>query len=235
MRILDLGCGRGSGTIFLKKKFNNKCQVYGVDIDKKNISLARDLYGSDCKFVLAKGEKLPFKNCYFDAVYSREVLEHVVNLDKTLSEIKRILKTNGVFVATFPNKYSEDKLILLNKHYLKEIGHRRVIVLNKFIGDAERYGFLVERVKKYNSVEHLFWEILFKKGYKIVSENGDVNRPIPRYLVLFEELFNPDKKDPGKNNIYRIIRALNLIFSKFSFVMDLFLTKKRVAIFMKKL
>ncbi len=77
--------------ILIKKLPNLKF----VGIDQKNIK-------ADFEFVRAKAEKLPFKNRYFDAVTSFEVLEHVDNLDLVLKEIRRVLKPKGVFYFTTP-------------------------------------------------------------------------------------------------------------------------------------
>jgi ubiquinone/menaquinone biosynthesis C-methylase UbiE len=233
MNILDLGCGRGSGTLMIRNSYDKKVRVFGVDIDKKNIDLANKLYGRDCKFILAKGEDLPFKNNFFDIVCSGEVLEHVINLNKTLSEVNRVLKRGGSFIITFPNEESERRLSQLNPNYLAQIGHRRIINY-KELEKKLREKFIIESMKKYNSVEHLYWVFLFKKKYKITSENGDIDRPAPRILTLFEELFNPDKVGPGKNFTYKIIGFFNKIFSKFSFLIDLFFIKKRIKLVLVK-
>ncbi len=231
MRILDLGCGEGSGTFMLKKNIGNESKVYGIDINKKNISRANKQYGKKCKFVVATGENLPFKKNFFDEVHAREVLEHVANLPKTLSEINRVLKKGGLLVATFPNKKSEEELVKLNKNYLKQIGHKRIIDTNS---DFKKTGFTTKYFRRYNCIEHLYWEYLFKKNYNIINEIGNVDKIIPRKIKLIEELFNPDKKDPAKNMTYKLIRLANRVISPFSRIVDLFFIKKRIKIILEK-
>ncbi len=70
---------------FYKKKFN---------LDYKNI-----------KFEKGVGESLPYKDESFDVVILANMLDHVSNPDKVLSEVKRVLKLDGhlyleVYVAT---------------------------------------------------------------------------------------------------------------------------------------
>ena len=45
---------------------------------------------------------LSYKDCSFDLVVHSEVLEHVDDVDKALSECKRVLKPSGVCVFTAP-------------------------------------------------------------------------------------------------------------------------------------
>lgn len=233
MNVLDLGCGRGSGVYLLKKEYGPEAEVFGVDIDKRNIEIANKDFGEDCKFVFAKGEKLPFNKNFFDVVSSIEVLEHVQNLEETLGEIARVLKRGGVFIATFPNSKSERELLRFNKDYLKQIGHRRIINLDKFfkltIGKFE-----TKEVKIYDAIEHLYWRSLFRKGYKITSENGDLNKPAPRGITLIENILNPDKKLKSYKMAHKIIIFLNKIFSKLSPILDLFFIKKRVKVLLIK-
>lgn len=47
-------------------------------------------------------EHLTFSDNTFDVIINSDVLEHVADLDKTLSEIKRILKPGGFHVFTIP-------------------------------------------------------------------------------------------------------------------------------------
>jgi 2-polyprenyl-3-methyl-5-hydroxy-6-metoxy-1,4-benzoquinol methylase len=45
---------------------------------------------------------MPFENNTFDVVLSTEVLEHVLNPDAYLLEVKRVLKPGGIFFFTVP-------------------------------------------------------------------------------------------------------------------------------------
>lgn len=52
--------------------------------------------------VLGIGERLPFKDNTFDAVFSLNVLEHVVNPFESASEIMRVLKPGGELYVVAP-------------------------------------------------------------------------------------------------------------------------------------
>jgi ubiquinone/menaquinone biosynthesis C-methylase UbiE len=104
---LDFGCGDG---FFAKVTFEDSGKIdVGLDIDEEKLREARkeNIYK---KLVLYKGAKLPFKSKSFSTVISNCVLEHLLNLDESLSEIYRVLKPEGKFVCTVMTDKWEDYL-----------------------------------------------------------------------------------------------------------------------------
>lgn len=99
-RLLDLGCDRGDITILLTKKAK---EVIGIDSNEDAIKAARN-HKSTATFMVAKGERLPFPDKYFDVVLMSEVIEHVENEKETISEVHRILKKNGKLILSTPHK-----------------------------------------------------------------------------------------------------------------------------------
>jgi SAM-dependent methyltransferase len=99
--ILEIGCGEGYGTSLISKGVK---EIVSLDVDLKTLKHARDKYGSDCNFALYDGTNLPIKSDKFDGVVSFQVIEHVRNDSKYVSEIKRILKNDGIFLCTTPNR-----------------------------------------------------------------------------------------------------------------------------------
>ena len=114
-KILDIGCGRGDILLFLgrKAKFS-----IGIDYSKAAIHLANQTKKRFPKNVQKKVmfhrmnmKRLNFPNDYFDLVLCIDVLEHVYTdeVEKTMKEISRVLKPNGVFfIHTGPNKVLND-------------------------------------------------------------------------------------------------------------------------------
>ena len=98
-KILDIGCNDGNLRNFLAN-----AMYYAVDLDKEMI---KNLVKAGIKAKSADLNKnpLPFKKEQFDYILLLDVLEHVVNPQKLLSDSKERLKENGKMVITLPNDY----------------------------------------------------------------------------------------------------------------------------------
>lgn len=108
-KILDIGCGDGSFII----RFKKDCEVFGVDISRRAIKIAKGA-GIDAYTVDVSYEKLPFEDEYFDIVYMGDVIEHLVNPDFAINEAARVIKSNGFLVLSTPNLASWlNRLLLL--------------------------------------------------------------------------------------------------------------------------
>jgi 2-polyprenyl-6-hydroxyphenyl methylase/3-demethylubiquinone-9 3-methyltransferase len=59
------------------------------------------------------GEQLPFADQSFDAVFCCDVLEHVRDLPKVISEISRVLKPGGVFIYDTLNRTFISKVVAI--------------------------------------------------------------------------------------------------------------------------
>jgi len=101
-RVLDFGCGWGGETAWLAER---AASAVGCDINPSSIQDAdqfkADLGQSNLSFVLIKGERLPFDDNSFDAVFSTNVFEHVMCPAQVLREIRRVLRPNGSFMSAF--------------------------------------------------------------------------------------------------------------------------------------
>lgn len=101
--VLDCGCGGGYGSDYLAK--NGARTVIGTDLSVWSIDQAKMLYKQDnLQFLVMDGTDLKFKDCIFDVVTSFQVIEHLRDCKKHLSEVKRVLKPGGIFIIATPNK-----------------------------------------------------------------------------------------------------------------------------------
>jgi len=102
-KVLEVGCGEGYGAHFLA---HSGFSVVAVDVDTQLEKYATAKYGmsDSLKYITIVPDALPFEDDYFDAVVSFQVIEHTHNIEKYLSEISRVLKKDGVFLCTTPNR-----------------------------------------------------------------------------------------------------------------------------------
>ncbi len=114
LRVLEIGSGRGGGANYLATTFKLK-EMVGLDISDKAIVYCTDKFGSteNLSFIQGESENVPFDDGYFDIVINVESSHCYPNLEKTFSEIKRVLKKDGSFLIT-DYRYS-DKIDDLHK------------------------------------------------------------------------------------------------------------------------
>ena len=101
--VLDIGCGRGLLLQTLRKYTRSGTKLYGIDISPKLVELA-SINNPGAKIVVGDAEKLPYPDNMFEFVFMTEALEHMLDFDKVLSEIRRVLRPKGIFVVTVPNR-----------------------------------------------------------------------------------------------------------------------------------
>ena len=92
-KILDVG-GIQSSYDFLRKKFPSS-KIFSINIKKSDLPKNNG--------ILANAEELPFEDNYFDLVFIREVIEHLVRPDRFINETNRVLKKGGKIVLSTPN------------------------------------------------------------------------------------------------------------------------------------
>ena len=96
-RLLDCGCGEGH---LLQGVSGDK---YGIDTSRSALLKAGER-NPDTEFLCGSLEHLPFDDDYFDVVICSEVLEHIRDYRKAVSEILRVTKKAGIMIITVPNE-----------------------------------------------------------------------------------------------------------------------------------
>jgi ubiquinone/menaquinone biosynthesis C-methylase UbiE len=97
-KILDVESGWGE-FVFEASKV---ADCTGIEPDQNLIKISR-LLSKKLKIIKGFGEDLPFKDNIFDIVTCFSVLEHVNNLEKTISELVRVCKKGGSIYIVAPN------------------------------------------------------------------------------------------------------------------------------------
>lgn len=105
-RVLDLGCGSGRHTVYLAKK---GFEVYAFDISKDGVKktkawLEKEGLEVDVR-VLEMTKRFPYKNNFFDAIISTQVINHnrLRDIKKTVNQIRRVLRPKGLLFVTLPS------------------------------------------------------------------------------------------------------------------------------------
>lgn len=158
--VLDLGCGNGEDA---KKISQFAKKVIGLDIYKDQEW--EKIGQKNIRFVVGRGEKLPFKNGEFSGLFLKDVLHHVESVEKTMSEIKRITSKKAQVILIEGNRYNP----LFFIHMTKILGHEHL----------SQSKFKKAVLKYFPDAEFIFMEAHFVPY---------INIPLFKLLIFFEKI-----------------------------------------------
>jgi SAM-dependent methyltransferase len=99
-RVLDLGCGDGRFTAELGRA---GASPVGVEVADAALERAR-ARAPELEFRLAAVDgPLPFEDGAFAVVWASEVIEHIADTARWLSEVRRVLRAGGRLLVTTPS------------------------------------------------------------------------------------------------------------------------------------
>lgn len=149
--ILELGCGTGSMWKEKLDLLNNGSELILTDISEGMVETAREALGEHANISYGKADimSLPYEKGRFNIVIANMMLYHVTDLDRSLSEVKRVLKDKGVFYCT---TFGENGIIQYISRLLKEYGAEdsssRTFtlqnggnILNKYFSDVKKLDY----------------------------------------------------------------------------------------------
>jgi 2-polyprenyl-3-methyl-5-hydroxy-6-metoxy-1,4-benzoquinol methylase len=102
--ILDFGCGSGVMLPFLAQ---NSRQVTAMDVDLAPLDCVRKYVPLESNVQVRDASKSPLRDLpahSFDFIIALDVLEHVEDLPRTLSELLNLLKTGGQIIVSGPTE-----------------------------------------------------------------------------------------------------------------------------------
>jgi ubiquinone/menaquinone biosynthesis C-methylase UbiE len=98
-RVLDLGCGEGAFAALIAGAGG---EAVGADVAEAALARARARHPGPRYVLVAPHGPLPFPDAHFDAVWASEVIEHVADTARWLSEVRRVLRARGALLVTTP-------------------------------------------------------------------------------------------------------------------------------------
>lgn len=196
-KILEVGCGSGRDIVLIAQK---GATCIGVDSSINMVKeTQKELKNRNINGVtinLGDATQLMFPDEVFDKILCSEVIEHIPDYEKAISEMARVLKPSGCLVLSTPNRnsiYGFERYVLMEKilkkkwfhpydswktfkelsNVLKNNGFR----MDSFLGVCYIPGFIVSYrlpslIKKIlvffiANVENILSRILPKNGYMI--------------------------------------------------------------------
>ena len=105
-RILDVGCGQGTGEISIGRLHVSQLQLVGIDLEIEKVKVARTTtagHNMRAKFAAGDACRLPFRDGAFDSTYCVAVLQHIRDVATAAKEFARVTVPGGRVVAVEPD------------------------------------------------------------------------------------------------------------------------------------
>jgi len=193
--MLDFGCGHKP----YRPLFPQIQQYIGVDFENEGHS-----HNKEHVDVFYDGNSLPFPDNRFDCAICTEVLEHVPDIEQSLTLLKRVLKTNANVIISLPFVWPEHEM---------PFDFRR-FTMGGFVKELEKNGFEVVKTYKNGNfasvIIELFIMLIHKLLYtKIVFLNYFINVififPLTLLGIILSPLFK-NQKELYFNNIVLAVK-----------------------------
>ncbi len=135
-RLLEIGCGEGIGTSILA---GAAASVVAIDYSDEALGVAREKYGADnIEFRKMRVPPVDLPNASIEAVVCFQMIEHLEEPEKLVSEIGRALDPDGVCLLATVNK---EETISKNPYHLREFTASEMLaLLESRFGSVEMYG-----------------------------------------------------------------------------------------------
>jgi len=178
LRMLDVGTGLG---VYIQPLMPY-CSLYmATDINRLNLERVRK-NEANAELGVVAAERLPFADGSFDIVLLIEVLEHVVDDRSVLSEVHRVLRPDGKFIFTLPNK-----LFPFEMHALKGsngiFGFKYGVPFLPYLPESIRNRITTARVYRLKDVSKIIESQFSIEAVRYFLPDLDGSKPMIRNLV----------------------------------------------------
>lgn len=188
--LLDVGTGSGDFIKVLKVALP-KTQITGVDPNPDSLTLARQNY-PEFNFLEMSGENLDFADNTFQAASISMALHHLPHVQKTLSEMKRVVQPKGWIIISelFSDNLNEaQKVHKLFHHFRSTID--RLIGVNHF--ETFKKNEIIALVEKSGIDIQLQFE--FNQEKNIIEKPQDIEERVEKMKLMLAQIKNLPEHD----------------------------------------
>jgi ubiquinone/menaquinone biosynthesis C-methylase UbiE len=163
--VLDIGCGTGRHSWEACR--HARCLVCALDIDGEELVRARGVFTAmDAKgesrgdWSLLRGSTtgLPFKTGSVDKIICSEVLEHVADDTRSISEMTRVLKSEGTIAISVPSYLPEAICWKISSEYHNHAGgHVRIYRSHQLLRNLLENNLRVYATRRKHALHSIYW------------------------------------------------------------------------------
>tara|TARA_B100000029_G_C17609320_1_gene968764 strand:- start:5495 stop:6175 length:681 start_codon:yes stop_codon:yes gene_type:complete len=162
--VLDIATGTGDVALMIKNQFS-KVNVTAIDPSEKMLKIAKQRNKKDdINYINAYCEDIPFSDSTFDFITISFGLRNTKSIDKSLDEIRRVLKNDGKFMIMEFSKSEKFFTKVLYKVYLNLI----IPFIGLLFGKFKEYRYLASSIESFYTPSEM--------AKKITSKGFDVKK-----------------------------------------------------------
>ena len=159
-KILDIGTGGGNFIALLQEVFPES-QITGIDPNSDSLKEAKKLYPK-VTFKQMGAEKLEFDDNSFDVATISMALHHLADINKSLSEIRRVVKMGGWIIITelFSDKLNPAQKVHKMYHHFGSridrifgVSHNKAFRKNEILKIVEDFGIDIQLYFEFDKKE----------------------------------------------------------------------------------
>src|SRR6476469_3811293 len=165
-RLLDMGCGGGRHAFTAMRR---GATVVALDYDASELKEVRATRGAmieageipeDAPGGEVNGDalRLPFPDASFDRIIASEVLEHLWDDTRAISELVRVLRPGGRLAVTVPSRFPERVSWAIDYHYHDPPGgHVRIYRQHELETKLEQAGLWLRGSHHAHALHSPYW------------------------------------------------------------------------------
>jgi len=162
--ILEVGCGSG---IFFPELIRHCKKLYGLEIfnaaSKRKVKEMMKKENINAKLATGSIIEIPFKENFFDAIICISTLEHLKpeRVEKAISEMKRVVKKDGLIILGFPSDRKIMRLycMLITRNLNFNFHHSGHNLILEKIGNSLK----IKKIKKLFNFLPIYYVVKCKK------------------------------------------------------------------------
>jgi SAM-dependent methyltransferase len=174
-RVLDMGCGGGRHAFSLYKR---GADVVAFDMSFEDLVEVQTMFtaidlegqapeGASAATVRGTAYALPFEDASFDRIIAAEILEHLPEDERAMSELFRVLKPGGLIAVTVP-RWGPEKVnwALSDDYHNVPGGHIRIYKGTELRAKLEKQGLVYEGQHHAHGLHAPYWWLKCAVGVK---------------------------------------------------------------------
>tara|TARA_B110000196_G_scaffold304695_1_gene301641 strand:- start:194 stop:862 length:669 start_codon:yes stop_codon:yes gene_type:complete len=167
--VIDIATGTGDIAIKIKSKYPNVA-ITGYDPSNNMLNLARKKnVNKNINFMQGFCEDMPFENEFFDFATITFGIRNTKSVNESLTEIRRVLKKNGILMIM---EFSKNETIIIKQLY-KIYLHWIIPFIGLLFSKFNEYKYLADSIEGFYSKDEMN-KILEFNDFKVM-ENVQYN------------------------------------------------------------